>query len=115
LVPVDEDPGVLLVCAYDQEEAFRKNDLEGAISLSEFRKRKYPLPKDENIIFYCACRHDEAVTEEAQKYFREGFTNSLGWRQCLERSRLRLGRVARMTGGSRRVPFPAMGYSNQIW
>ena len=71
-----KDPSVLLVCAYEKEEEFRQYDLEGAISLGEFRKRKASLPKDENIIFYCACPHDEAATREAQKYFREGFTNA---------------------------------------
>jgi rhodanese-related sulfurtransferase len=71
-----KDPSVLLVCAYDTEEEFKQNDLEGAISLNEFRKRKGSLPKDENVIFYCACPHDEAATSEAHKYFREGFINA---------------------------------------
>jgi rhodanese-related sulfurtransferase len=71
-----KDPSVLLVCAYEKEEDFRKNDLEGAISLSDFRKQKDSLPKDENIIFYCACPHDEAATKEARQYFGEGFTNA---------------------------------------
>ena len=56
---MQKDPSVLLVCAYDKDEDFRQNDLEGAISLDEFRRRKDSLPKDENIIFYCACPHDE--------------------------------------------------------
>lgn len=73
---LQQDPGTLLVCAYEKEEEFRQNDLEGAISLSEFRQRKDSVAKDENIIFYCACPHDEAATREAQKYFREGFTNA---------------------------------------
>jgi rhodanese-related sulfurtransferase len=73
---LQKDPSVLLVCAYDKEEEFRQNDLEGAVSLSEFRKRVDSLPKDENIIFYCACPDDEGATREAQKYFREGFINA---------------------------------------
>ena len=68
--------GKVLVCVYEKEDEFRQNDLEGAISLADFRKRMKVLPKDENIIFYCACPHDEAATREAQKYYREGFMNS---------------------------------------
>ena len=39
------DPSVLLVSAYENEEEFRQNDLEGAISLNEFRKRRTPCRK----------------------------------------------------------------------
>jgi hypothetical protein len=44
----------LLVCAYDNDEKFQKLKLEGALSLSEFRSRLSTLPKDGEIIFYCA-------------------------------------------------------------
>jgi hypothetical protein len=44
----------LLVCAYDDEEKFRMNDLERAISLDEFKSKFPSLPKDQEIIFYCA-------------------------------------------------------------
>ena len=44
----------LLVCAYDSEETFRSMFLEGAISLKEFKARVSQLPKDQEIIFYCA-------------------------------------------------------------
>jgi hypothetical protein len=44
----------LLVCAYDDEEKFKRFHLEGAISLNEFRSRLGALPKDQEIIFYCA-------------------------------------------------------------
>jgi hypothetical protein len=46
--------GALLVCAYDSDEKFQKNRLDGAISLSDFRGRENDLPRDEEIIFYCA-------------------------------------------------------------
>ncbi len=42
----------LLVCAYDDEEKFRKMHLEGAISLAEFRRREASLSKGQEIIFY---------------------------------------------------------------
>ena len=44
---------VLLVCAYD-EQKFKQNHLQGAISLSEFKSRLASLSKDQGIIFYCA-------------------------------------------------------------
>jgi rhodanese-related sulfurtransferase len=46
--------GALLVCAYDSDEKFQQNHLEGAISLAELRSREEALPKDQELIFYCA-------------------------------------------------------------
>ncbi len=40
----------LLVCAYDNEDKFRRAHLEGAISLKEVSG----LSKETEIIFYCA-------------------------------------------------------------
>ena len=56
------DPAAILVCGYENDADFRKNDLEGAISLSQFNQRIHSFPKDENVIFYCACPHDETAT-----------------------------------------------------
>ncbi|MBM4276481.1 MAG: ArsR family transcriptional regulator [Deltaproteobacteria bacterium] len=44
----------LLVCAYEDEEKFKKVRLEGAISLGEFKLRLDSLTKDQEIVFYCA-------------------------------------------------------------
>jgi hypothetical protein len=44
----------MLVCAYDNEEKFKKVNLEGAISLGEFRTKEFSLSKEQEIIFYCA-------------------------------------------------------------
>jgi hypothetical protein len=44
----------LLVCAYRDEDACRKVQLEASISLLEFETRLSGLPKDQEIIFYCA-------------------------------------------------------------
>lgn len=44
----------LLVCAYADEEKFKKNRLQGAISADEFKKKLVSLSKDAEIIFYCA-------------------------------------------------------------
>ena len=44
----------ILVCAYDDEATLQKMRLDMAISFGEFRKRLPTLPKDQEIIFYCA-------------------------------------------------------------
>jgi len=44
----------LLVCAYSEEWTFEKMRLEGAVSLKTFEKRLSSVPKDQEIIFYCA-------------------------------------------------------------
>jgi rhodanese-related sulfurtransferase/quercetin dioxygenase-like cupin family protein len=70
------DPAAVLVCAYEKDEDFQHNDLEGAISLSEFRRRTDSIPRDENVIFYCACPHDETATKQAREYYKHGFVNA---------------------------------------
>jgi len=49
---VDEG-STLLVCAYDDDGKFQANHLDGAIALSEFKKRVSGLEKDTPIVFYC--------------------------------------------------------------
>ncbi len=44
---------VLLVCAYEDEEKFRKLQLQGAISFNTFKSRLSSLVKDQEIVFYC--------------------------------------------------------------
>ena len=44
----------LLVCAYDDDNKFENNNLEGAISFSEFESRLPSLSKEQEIVFYCA-------------------------------------------------------------
>jgi len=44
----------LLVCAYEDPASFRSMDLEGAISLQDFRERLPTLGKDAEIVFYCS-------------------------------------------------------------
>jgi hypothetical protein len=44
----------ILVCGYDDEATFQKMRLDMAISFDEFRRRLPTLPKDQEIIFYCA-------------------------------------------------------------
>ena len=49
-----DDNDALLVCAYDDQEKFENNHLEGAMSLSEFKSHAGSLSKDRELIFYCA-------------------------------------------------------------
>lgn len=51
---LESSSGALLVCAYDSDEKFRANHLEGAMSLDDFRLRAGSLAKDTELIFYCA-------------------------------------------------------------
>ena len=44
----------LLVCAYDSDARFRQVQLKGAISLEEFKSIRPTLPRDREIVFYCA-------------------------------------------------------------
>jgi hypothetical protein len=46
--------GAKLVCAYEHEEAFQRNNLEGAISLNTLKNLGPQLLKETTIIFYCA-------------------------------------------------------------
>lgn len=44
----------LLVCAYDSEEKFGQMQLEGSVSLGQFRERLPTLDKAQEVVFYCA-------------------------------------------------------------
>jgi hypothetical protein len=44
----------LLVCAYDDEEKCKKVSLDGSINMTQLASRAATLPKDQEIIFYCA-------------------------------------------------------------
>ena len=44
----------LLVCAYDDNEKFSNNHLQGAISLNDFLAKLPSLSTQQEIIFYCA-------------------------------------------------------------
>ena len=48
------DPGALLVCAYDDLEKCDKYHLEGSIRLADLKLRESSLPKNTELIFYCA-------------------------------------------------------------
>jgi rhodanese-related sulfurtransferase len=49
-----EKSDALLVCAYDSEDKFAANHLQGAISLDDLREREDQLSQQRELIFYCA-------------------------------------------------------------
>jgi rhodanese-related sulfurtransferase len=69
-------PETLLVCAYDSEEKFRENHLEGAISLEEFKTMADHLPFNREVIFYCACLDEASSAGQADDYRKKGFVNA---------------------------------------
>ena len=46
--------GALLVCAYDDPKKFAQYRLDEAMSFDDFAADAQHLPKDQEIIFYCA-------------------------------------------------------------
>lgn len=46
--------GAILVCAYESDEQFLRDPLEGAISLQEFQSRLATVNKSQELLFYCA-------------------------------------------------------------
>jgi hypothetical protein len=44
----------MLVCAYEEEEKCNQVALEGSISLTQFQQRLPSLPREQEIIFFCA-------------------------------------------------------------
>jgi hypothetical protein len=44
---------VLLVCAYEDEERFKKLQLQGAISFNTFKSKLPSISKGQEIVFYC--------------------------------------------------------------
>lgn len=44
---------LMLICAYESDEKYRENPLEGSIPYSEFQSRLDQIPKDRPLVFYC--------------------------------------------------------------
>ena len=44
----------IFVCAYDDDEKFKRNQLEGAISFKEFNQNSASLSREQEFFFYCA-------------------------------------------------------------
>jgi rhodanese-related sulfurtransferase len=67
--------GLLLVCAYDSDEKFRENHLDGALSFNQFKAMEATLPKDREIVFYCHWPNEASSARVAEQYQQKGFTN----------------------------------------
>ncbi len=65
----------LLVCAYEEDEEFKKMRLEGATSYKEFKKKVAALPKNKEIIFYCSSSQDEHANARATELVDQGYGN----------------------------------------
>jgi rhodanese-related sulfurtransferase len=66
----------LLVCSYDNEETCRSMRLEGAVSLGEFKTQVSQVPKEQEIIFYCAWNHEHSSAGLADEYQAQGYMNA---------------------------------------
>ena len=66
----------LLVCAYDDDEKFRNNNLQGAISLNDFRTTLPSLSTEQEIIFYCAWNNEASAAGQADKLLKDGYQNA---------------------------------------
>lgn len=66
----------LLVCAFEDDRAFARMKLQGAISFSEFQSRLPSLEKNQPIVFYCDSPDDAAGEGQAVKFLRIGYTNA---------------------------------------
>ncbi|MDW7710201.1 MAG: rhodanese-like domain-containing protein [Deferrisomatales bacterium] len=74
----------LLVCAYAEPLRFQALQLEGAISLQEFRSHGASMSWDQEIVFYCASPDEEIAAGEAAKSIALGFSNAKALRGGVE-------------------------------
>jgi hypothetical protein len=44
----------LLVCAYEQDEKCSQVALDGSLTLTQFQERLPSLPREQEVIFFCA-------------------------------------------------------------
>ncbi|MCO5172208.1 MAG: CBS domain-containing protein [Planctomycetes bacterium] len=73
---LQQGAGTLLVCAYEEEDKGRAFRLKGAITLQELEERREGLPRDAELVFYCACPADELSTQRAREWQGKGFANA---------------------------------------
>ncbi|HEV3029757.1 MAG TPA: universal stress protein [Planctomycetota bacterium] len=76
--------GPLLVCAYDVESRFREIEVVGATSWVAFQPRLSDLPKDREIIFYCACPAEATAALRAAEVMKLGYSNVMVLREGVE-------------------------------
>ena len=66
----------ILVCAYEDDVKFKKLQLQGAISLNEFKSKLPSLAKDQETVFYCAWTKEASAAGQAAKYIEMGYKNA---------------------------------------
>lgn len=54
IYPKVQSGKALLVCAYADEAKCRSMQLEGSLTFQEFQAKLPVLPKEQEIVFYCA-------------------------------------------------------------
>ena len=65
----------LLVCAYEGQGKCDDLALERSIPLAELIERSDALPKEAELIFYCACPNEKSAVALALRYARHGWWN----------------------------------------
>ena len=70
---LEEGEPVILVCAYGSELAFKKYNIKQAITATELDSRLPALPKDQEIVFYCACPEDKTALQRASILVDQGY------------------------------------------
>ncbi|HVR84854.1 MAG TPA: universal stress protein [Planctomycetota bacterium] len=76
--------GPLLVCAYDTDSRFREVELVGATSWVTLQPRLSGVPKDREIIFYCACPAEATAALRAGEVMKLGYSNVKVLREGVE-------------------------------
>ncbi len=64
-----------MVCAHEDETKCRQMPLQGSIPLTQYALRVPVLPKDQEIIFYCAWPAEATSAGQAARYQAQGFAN----------------------------------------
>ena len=64
-----------LVCAYEEADKFKSNNLEGAIAWQTFQSRLPEISKDQEIVFYCAWTAETTAVGRAETYLGQGYRN----------------------------------------
>src|ERR1043166_9423081 len=71
-----ESGRALLVCAYDDESKWRQMRLENAVSLHDLQRGVGGVPRNQAVIFYCACPHEATPAGQAARFQSAGFRNA---------------------------------------
>ena len=70
---------VVMVCAYDADaqQHFERIGIEGSMSYDDFLAKLPTLSKDQPVVFYCDCPHDELAKEKTAAFQAKGYNAQL--------------------------------------